>query len=650
MTGKFLNRVILFAGLVLLVNDLSAQNHLLVKPPVAYPSQSKPPTEQSKLKTASPQPQTTELPPASEKITYVYLEQADYMTGNQELYPDAQLIEGNVRFRHDNVVLTCDSAHFYQLSNSFNAYGHIVITQGDTLFIYGDALYYNGNTKLARLRKNVRMVNREVTLTTDSLNYDRINNVGYYFNNGKIRDEVNILTSELGHYYPGRKTAEFKKNVKLDNPKFIMNSDTLHYNTDTKVAGIIGPTFIVYDTTTHIYSERGWYHTVTEQATLLDNSYVQHDSGKQLVADTIFYDKQQGKGEGFTHVILLDTVRKVSLYGNYGYYIEQSEQGMVTDSAYMVEASSVDTLYMHADTLYTFAEQFTVTIAPPTDSIAEQTDSISVPMAYVPVLKDTSCKVVLGFPNVRFYRHDIQGVSDSACYNTRDSVLHLLKKPVFWTDNRQLTGDTVRIFSENGDISRVHVTGQGIVCEQIDSIRYNQMAGKELLGYISENHLRQVDVNGSAQTVYFPHNEAGDIIGMNLMKCSYIVIYIKKDNKIDRIVFTTSPSGNMIPLRDVSPEEMYLRNFSWQAVIRPVNRYDIFRSTASTLALSGKGTEQNQDTGKRRTRRAADSAGTDPSSRTTTATPDRPSGFSAPASLPPETTFGKPAELSSSKK
>jgi lipopolysaccharide assembly outer membrane protein LptD (OstA) len=171
--------------------------------------------------------------------TMVYLENSETLSFDQERLPGVQLLKGDVCFRHDNAFLYCDSAYFYEEQNSFNAYGHVKIVQGDTLFVYGDVLYYDGNTKMARLRHNVKMENRRVTLTTDSLNYDRLNNVGYYFQGGKLQDELNVLTSVYGYYYPNTNDAVFNDAVVLTNPKFVLNSDTLNYNTKTEIASIL---------------------------------------------------------------------------------------------------------------------------------------------------------------------------------------------------------------------------------------------------------------------------------------------------------------------------------------------------------------------------------------------------------------------------
>lgn len=170
-------------------------------------------------------------------------------------HPDAQIVTGNVEFRHDSVYMYCDSACYYDKVSSFEAFGNVKMVQGDTLFLYGDRLYYDGLTQIAEMRCNVRMENRTTTLLTDSLNYDRVYNLGYFFDGGTLMDEQNVLTSEWGEYSPQTKQSVFNYNVKLVNPQFTLTSDTLRYNTASKVADIVGPSDIWSDAN-HIYSEK----------------------------------------------------------------------------------------------------------------------------------------------------------------------------------------------------------------------------------------------------------------------------------------------------------------------------------------------------------------------------------------------------------
>lgn len=262
------------------------------------------------------------------------------------------IFKGNVCFRRDSMFMYCDSLYFYNKRNMFDAFGNVRMEQGDTLFVYGDILYYNGDTQLARLRENVRMVNRDVTLYTDSLNYDQQINIGYYFEGGRIVDTQNELTSIYGQYSPDTKDAIFQESVVLTNDRFVLSSDTLEYNTATKIADIIGPSTITSDSNV-IYSDLGWYDTQKNTSTLYNQSTIVSKE-RSLTGDTIYYDRNSGYGEVFGNMFLDDTIRKVIMIGQYGFYNEKTEYAFVTDSAMAIEYSGVDSLFLHGDTLKSY--------------------------------------------------------------------------------------------------------------------------------------------------------------------------------------------------------------------------------------------------------------------------------------------------------
>lgn len=288
-------------------------------------------------------------------------------------------------FRHDNALLFCDSAYFYEQANSFDAFSNVRIVQADTLTVYGDFLNYNGNTKLARIWDNVKMVNRNTVLTTNVLYYDRNLNLAFYDTGGVIEDGKNTLTSMWGQYSPATKVALFKDQVKMTNPDANMTTDTLKYNTSSSVADIVGNSLIVYKAETDIYSQRGWYDTKNDRMMLLNRSLVEQNDGKTLIGDTIFYDKKKKYGEAFSDVELTDPKQKSTLTGNFVSYDEISRVGLATDSALLIDWSTRDSLFMSADTLISMR-----------DSVIA-TDSVSFNM-------------VKAFKNVRFLRSDIQGM------------------------------------------------------------------------------------------------------------------------------------------------------------------------------------------------------------------------------------------------
>ena len=474
----------------------------------------------------------------------IFLENAETMSYDTAFSPDVQVLRGNVRFRQDHTYMYCDSAYFYEKANSLDAFSNVKMVQGDTLYIYGDVLFYDGNTQKARMKYNVRMENRKTVLTTDTLLFDRIENVGYYDTGGKIVDETNVLTSLIGQYYPATKTALFKTAVKLVNPNFVLRSDTLRYNTATGIANIVGPSTIIHKNKTTIYSSKGWYDTKSDKSQLLDRSVVVNPNGRRLTGDTIYYDKKAGIGNAYHNVVMKDTAQKIDLYGNYGYYDENKDYGYVTKSAKLVQYSPEDTLYMHADTLST--------------------------------QKDSIYNTARGYHNVRFFRSDLQGKCDSLFYSERDSVTRMYGAPVVWSDEQQMTGEEIHAFTKNNEIDHIHVIRSAFAIQQSDSIRFNQLSGKELTAYIRNREVYRIDVKGNAESLYFPRDKDSTLIGMNTTQSSKLTMYIK-DKKIDKIILTPQSNGTLYPPDKTNHDQMFLKNYTWQEEIRPKDQDDIFR-------------------------------------------------------------------------
>ena len=500
--------------------------------------------------------------------TMVYLEHSETLHFDQERISNAQILKGNVVFRHEDALMYCDSAYFYDQENSLDAFGHVRFEQGDTLKGYGDKLFYDGNTKLARLRKHVRLVHgaadNPTILTTDSLNYDRERDVAYYYSGGTIADSLNTLYSVRGTYYPTTKQAVFSQEVQLTNPKFVLTSDTLLYNTETKIADLISPSVIVYEEETTIYSSMGWYNTATEQSMLLRRSEVVHVDGKSMTGDTIYYDKRVGYGRIIGSMEMKDTVQKMTLYGQYGEMFHDGDAGYATDSALAVDWSGEDYAYMHADTL--FAE----TVTYPLDSTG----------------RDSTHRKMRAYHNVRLYRVDLQGVCDSLEYNARDSVMTLYGDPVCWSDANQMSADTMRVYMQNGTVDYAHGINNAITIKQESPDYFDQMAGKEMFAYVREGELRQVDVNGNALTVFFPQQEDGSFFGMNTTESSYVKVFLE-NQAIHHIVILPQPHGVIYPLDQIPEGKDRLSGFFWAAQERPLKPGDVFERPARTPRPGG---------------------------------------------------------------
>lgn len=476
------------------------------------------------------------------KITKVYLEHANTLSFDKDVNADAQFLQGDVCFRHDSSYMYCDSAYFFETTNSLEAFSNVRMEQGDTLFVYGNYLFYDGNSQIAYLRENVRMENGEVTLFTDSLNYERIPDIGYYFDGGLIVDSLNQLSSYYGQYSPGTKLAVFNDSVRLENPQFTLYSDTLHYDTESKIATILGPSVIVSDSGT-IHSSRGWYNTETNTSLLLDRSEV-YSGDKVLIGDSISYNKEDGFGEVFGNMCLQDTTNKVMLEGQYGFYNERTDYAFATDSARFLEYSQGDTLYLHADTL----EMSTL---------------------------DSTAREIKAFYGVRFYRTDMQGVCDSMQFNTQDSILYMYNNPVLWNEQYQIYGDTIEIFMNDSAIDYAHVKQFAFAVQHIDSTYYNQLKGNDLKAYFEGQAVRQIDVEGNAESIFYPLENDGAKIGLNETKSGFLTIWVK-ENKLDKLKIWPNPVGSLTPIPDLKPEQKTLKDFYWYDYLRPKNKDDIY--------------------------------------------------------------------------
>ena len=482
-----------------------------------------------------------------EKKTRVDLLYADEAQADKHFRPDVQVLIGSVKLRHDSMYMFCDSALIYEKVNSVEAFGNVRMEQGDTLFIYGDYLYYDGMSQIAQLRENVRMINRNTELLTDSLNYDRVINLGYYFDGGQLSDEENVLTSLWGEYSPATKLAVFNDEVELVNPKFTLTSDTLKYSTLTKVATILGPSDIVSEGN-HIYSERGIYNTVTEQAELLDRSVLTNES-KKLTGDSLFYDRRMGYGEAFDNVVMNDTLNRNMLAGDYCFYNERTGNALATRRAVAVDYSQGDSLFMHGDTLRLLTFNLN------TDSVFREMHA---------------------YHHVRAYRSDVQAVCDSLVYSGKDTCLTMYTDPILWHGPQQLLGEQIKVYMNDSTIDWAHIINQAMAVEQKDSVHYNQVTGKEMKAFFRSGELRQVDVNGNVLVIFYPVEEQdSSLIMHNYTEGSFLRMLLK-NRKMEQGTFIGKTTGVATPLDQIPADKFRLKSFAWFDYIRPLDKADIF--------------------------------------------------------------------------
>lgn len=484
----------------------------------------------------------------------IFLLHSDRLFHDTEIDAQAQILVGNVQFRHDDVFMYCDSALFYEASNSLDAFGNVRMVQGDTLSLTADVLYYDGLDKLARVRNNVVLVHGQMTLYTDSLDYDRLYNVGYFFEGGHLITQDNDMTSDWGEYRPQTKVAVFNYNVHLVSPappqqaRTTLLTDTLYYNTVTSVANARGPSTID-DGGCHIYTEMGYVNSKNNNLTLLNRSEMSNN-GKKLIGDSIVWNSVDSIGEAFGNVFYSDMLNNNAMTGNYCYYNDRMGYTLGTDSACILDYSQgADTMYMHGDSI----KMFTYNI---------NTDS-----AY---------RTMHAYNHVRMYRRDMQGVCDSLVYLTSDSMMIMYNDPIVWAGSQQLLGEEIQVFMNDSTIDSIYVLRQTLSCERLDSLHYNQVAGQEMHSYMENGELKMTHVIGNVIVNYFPLDDDSLMVAMNHIESTEMKMFMGENRRM-RKIWMPAATGTFYPIPMIPGNVRFLENFQWFDYVRPQNPQDIFK-------------------------------------------------------------------------
>jgi len=464
---------------------------------------------------------------------------------NKAIYPAGPRILGNVVMNHDSAFLYCDSAYVNETENRVIAYGNVRIKLSDTLSLYSDSLRYNGNTKIANAYSNVKLIDNQTTLTTDTLIYNRNIRIAQYDYWGKIVNDKNVLVSHHGYYYTDKKEFFFKDKVIMINPDYNMYSDTLMYNTVTETSYFFGPSHIISkDKKDSIYCENGWYNTRFDFARFRKRARIYHES-TYLTGDSMYYERRNGFGQVFLKALMIDTVQNIVLMGNYGELQRKRGFAFMTDSAVSVLIDKKDSLFMHADTVRA------------TFDAAQN-------------IKNVFC-----FYKVKFFRHDLQGMCDSMVYFSRDSSMTMYHDPVVWSELNQLSADSIKLTMRNGMADSLKLYSSAFIISKDDTGSFNQIKGRNVLAKFRNNELYKINVLGNAQTIYYAREEDKSLIGIDMAVSSEMLVFLDK-NHLKSITYIDNPDAHLYPEKTVPQNERKLKNFKWEEKRRPLEKKDIF--------------------------------------------------------------------------
>ena len=560
----------------------------------------------------------------------VFLEYADSLYRPANEFEEFQIVKGAVKFRQGGMWMFCDSAYYYPAKNSLDAFGHVEMRQGDTLFVYADKLFYDGLSKHATLthgpsRGNVELKNRSVTLVTDSLDYDVNSQLGWYTTGGQLDDDVNTLTSIYGEYSPSTKVARFRNDVLLVNRKdgYRLITDELEYNTSTHIADINSTTRIEGANDT-IYTTRGWYNTTTDHAQLTARSTIVHrDSSSNvttLEGDSIIYDRISHISRAFMFrdaakhkapMILTDTARKVILIGGYGEYNDSTRSAYSTEYPLLMEFSRPDTLFLRADTIFSFIETERIDTIPPSPSLQEDnevspdlTDFINIPNDSIssvdsipsiesipsadsislgdsisppetPLISDSVAKapprefhVARAIGCARFFNQDIQGVADTLLFKEQDSILYMFRKPIIWSGERQVYGNRIDVHFNDSTPDWALLPNAGMLAEYIEEDFYNQLTGSRMKAFLENKNLKRLEVEGNVIAILLPQEKDSSYNKLVHAESSYLTLDMD-GKEMKHLIMWPEVSGTVTPLFEVKKSQQYIEGFRWLEALRP---------------------------------------------------------------------------------
>lgn len=524
------------------------------------------PPDKSTLSTPDLTPIAPQVPAADRhQPNRVFLERADVLKVDPD-EPNVQILVGGVTFRRGDMFMYCDSARFYTdpalPADSMEAFGNIRMEQGDTLFLYGDEMEYSGMEQRATvygIDRDVRLINRDVTLTSPVIHYAMGINLGYYDQGGTLTDPQNTLSSLEGEYAPPTKEANFYGRVRLtgifDKGDTInVRTDTLLYNTDTRIAEL--PVFSrIIGQKGDIITSNGLFNTAANTTTLLDRSLVHTTDGHTLTGDSIVFDRTTGIGEAFGSMVLTDSARSVRLEGDYGYFNQQIDSAYATGRARAMEYSKPDTLYLHGREIRTF-------------------------------LTPDSLRLMVANPEVRFWRIDLQGVCDSMTFVQQDSTLYMNGDPIVWNENRQIFGNVIQVHLNDSTVDRVELPDFAFVAEEIEDEFYNQMSGKTMIADFEDGDIKRLQLNGSVQAIMLPEENDSTYNKIVSLESSYLDAYFA-NRDIERAHMWPETTGTVTPIYLARRSQLYLPKFRWETEIRPNGPDDIFpRTNPATQIIS----------------------------------------------------------------
>jgi len=433
--------------------------------------------------------------------TQIEIINSDKISFNKKNNKDRQVLTGNVKTKHKDRFMSCDSAYYYANENKIEAFSRVHIWQGDSLSLKGDYLIYLGNNQLAEIKKNVSFQHNDMNLISKQLKYNFKLKKGLFDQKALINQKNKSLRSNKGTYYTSKEKFDFYNEVVIETEKETISADTLYYWLENEYA-LFKSNASIENNKINVKAQSGWVNQKKEKAFINNNVQITDLQNNSILrADTCF---------------LFNEMNHSISYGNTLLSIPLNE----------------DTLYITADTLLQ--------------------------------KKRAEGNLIEAYPRANFKSINMVGFCDSLSYSTNEENLFLNKEPVIWLDQFQFTSDSIRIILSKKLIKMAYLNKNAFIASEVDSNLFNQISGENMKAYFYENKLSSIEVIGNGESIYYVEDEKKiEAIGVNKIICSDMNIKIKR-RQIDNINFYKKPDAILYPMSKTNINEFFLRGFIWK--------------------------------------------------------------------------------------
>jgi len=383
------------------------------------------------------------------------------------------------------------------------------------------------------------------------------------------------LTSIRGIYYMNEKKYRFISKVRIDDPEYELKSQQLDYYTESDKAFFYGKTTIVgeeYD----IFCEKGAYDTQLQRGNFQKNAVIFYDN-KEIRGDSLYFENEKNYAAATNNVSVIDTLNKSVINGHYGEIFKAKDSAIITRRALAINIIDQDSLYIHADTL--------IATGP------------------------TEKKILRGYYDVRIFKTDLRGKSDSLHLDQNTGLIKLLKlplsrkenqilstsqknkkNPILWFGKSQMSGDKIFLISDmkTKKLDSIKIVGNSWILERdsISETGFNQIKGGLLDGLFKEGKLSEIEVSKNTEVIYYMYSdEDNELIGIDKTRCSRLKM-ITKNNEIEDITFFVSPNGDLFPDKELPINERKLDGFIWRENERPDTILQLFSEEDNQFQLN----------------------------------------------------------------